>query len=77
MNSMMKTVFAVVATTVLLGMPNGKANAGTIADCSRLYRECLAAGYEQIDCENGYWICRIGYIPVKSNGIPSTEHRRN
>lgn len=77
MNSMMKTAFAVVATTLLLGMPNGKANAGTTAECYRLYRECIAAGYDEIECENGFWICRYGYIPVKSNGVPSAEHRRN
>lgn len=74
---MLKTAMTLIGTALLLCMPNGKANAGTTAECYRLYRECIAAGYEEIECENGFWICRYGYIPVKSNGIPSPGHRRN
>ncbi len=77
MNSMTKTALAMVATALLLGTPNGKANAGTTPECFRLYLECIAAGYGEIQCEDGFLMCRYGYIPVKSNGIPSTEHRSN
>ncbi len=76
MNTILKTGLLTLSIAILFSIPSGNANAGT-GTCLQEYRACVAAGYPEMDCENGYWYCKYGYIPAKSITLPLTGNRRN
>lgn len=76
MNTMLKTSAIAATMAMLFSLPSGNANAGA-GVCMQEYRACIAAGFDPIDCENGYWYCLYGYIPVKSAALPVASDRRD
>lgn len=65
MKTILKSGLAAAAIAMLFSFPASNVSAGAGA-CLREYRACVAAGYPEIECENGYYYCLYGYIPVRS-----------
>ena len=74
----MKTALkaSLISTTLAMLFSIPASEAETPRECRDAYRACLAAGYNPFDCENGYWYCLYGYIPVKSSALPVVSDRR-
>jgi hypothetical protein len=76
MNTMLKSSAIAATMAMLFSLPCGNANAGA-GVCMQEYRACIAAGYPEFDCENGYCYCLYGYIPVKSAALAVASGRRD
>ena len=77
MNTLLKTAALTISIAILMTVPANNANAGTRRECDAAYRECILSGYPEVDCENGYWICRYGYIPAKGGRIAMMNNIRD
>lgn len=77
MTTLFKTSALVVGIALLLSLPASNANAGTHRECYAAYRECILAGFPEVDCETGYWLCRYGYLPVKSGRTAMIDNPRD
>ncbi|MFZ2752630.1 MAG: hypothetical protein WAZ48_04190 [Lysobacteraceae bacterium] len=67
MKTMLKTGLLVAAVALTFSMSSGTANAGA-GVCFREYQDCIAAGYDMIECEDAYWYCRGMSPPVRIVG---------
>ncbi len=69
---------SLLITVIAFASPmNSSAATRGAGQCFREYQACIAAGHDLMECENGYWYCRYGYIPVKSSILPSPIDRRD
>ena len=76
MKSMMFKTALAVAAFALLGAASAQDRQIDAGYCRDEYRLCLAAGYDPDMCFDNYWLCRYGYIPVKTGGVPAAIDRR-
>ncbi len=77
MNMSLKTAAFTISLGMLLSLPASNANAGTHRECYAAYRQCILAGFPEIECEDGYWLCRYGYLPAKSGRVAMIDSHRN
>jgi hypothetical protein len=75
MKTMMKAGALVVCIAAL--SPISDSQAGTPQECRAAYRECIAANFPAQECEDGYYYCLYGYLPVKSAALPLVDGRRD
>lgn len=75
MKTMMKIAAFVISIAAL--SPVSNSYAGTPQECRAAYRECIAANFPAYECEDGYYYCLYGYLPVKSTAILLVDGRRD
>ena len=75
MKTTMKTSVIMISIAMLFSISSG--NAETPRECRAAYRACLADGYPANECEDGYYYCLYGYLPVKSAATPVADRRRD
>lgn len=75
----MKTVMKIGAFVISIAtlFPISSSHAGTPQECRAEFRACLAANYPENECQDGYYYCLYGYLPVKSAAIPFVDGRRD
>lgn len=75
----MKTMMKVGALVVCIAAlsPISSSHAGNLQECRAAYRECIAANFPVYECEDGYYYCLYGYLPVKSAALMGVDGPRD
>ena len=75
MKTMMKIGAVVIAIAAM--SPVSNSYAGTVQECRAEFHECIAANFPNGDCQDAFYYCLYGYLPVKSTAILLVDGRRD
>lgn len=77
MHLLTKTALIISTAGLLLAAPPSRAINQDDYQCWVEFRDCMSAGYDADFCRDNYYLCRYGYLPVKTAaGSIAMDRRR-